>query len=131
MGLPDSQEWDSLNERQQDLANDLAEIALEYGKFDQSSLADGAHYAPAAANPFKAEGLKCENCIFFDELGNGCQIVSGLIENEAVCKMWIIPESLLPIVPGQLTRSDLETMTPTEIMAAKAAGRLDVLLGKS
>lgn len=131
MGLPDSQEWNSLNERQQDLATDYAEIVLEYGKFDQSSLADGAHYAPAALNPFKAEGIKCENCIFFDELSNGCQIVTGLIENEAVCKMWVIPESLLPVVPGQLQRADLETMTPTEIMAAKAAGRLDVLLGKS
>lgn len=131
MGLPDSQEWDSLNERQQELANDFAEIVLEYGKFDQSPLADGAHYAPGALNPFKGEGLKCENCIFYDELGNGCQIVIGSIEPDAVCKMWIIPESLLAIAPGQLTRNDLETMTPTEIMAAKAAGRLDSLLGKS
>lgn len=131
MGLPDSQEWDSLNERQQELATDFAEVVLEYGKFDQSSMADGAHYAPAAKNPFQADGLVCGNCIFFDELGNGCQIVSGMIEPGAVCKMWIIPESLLTMAQGQLTRSDLDTMTPTEIMAAKAAGRLDSLLGKS
>jgi hypothetical protein len=131
MTMPMPEEWDLLNERQQELAEDLNEIVLKYDKFDKSPYADGAHYAAAALNPFKAEGLMCSNCIFYDELGNGCQIVTGLIEPEAVCKMWIIPESLLAVVPGQLSRNDLETMTPTEIMAAKAAGRLDSLLGKS
>lgn len=89
------EEYDLLNERQQDQANDLAELTVEYGKFDQSTGADGAHYAPASANPFKGEGLICQNCVFYDETGMGCQIVSGEIEPEAICKLWIIPETSL------------------------------------
>ena len=93
--MDNEQEWMLLNERQQSQAEDLAETALEYGKFDQSTGADGAHYAPAAANPFKAEGIVCNNCIFYDEAGRGCQIVTGEIEPEAICKLWVIPETSL------------------------------------
>jgi hypothetical protein len=86
-------EWDSLTDRQQDQAEAYFEIVLEYGMFNQSSKADGAHYAPASANPFKATGLMCGNCVFFnDNTGAQCMIVEGMIEPEAVCKMWIIPE---------------------------------------
>lgn len=85
------EEYDLLNERQKEQAEGLAELTVEFGKFDQSTGADGAHYAPASANPFKAQGLICSNCVFWDEMG-GCQIVSGVIEPEAVCKLWIIPE---------------------------------------
>lgn len=87
------EEYDLLNERQQEQANDIAELAVKFGKFDQSTGANGAHYAPAAANPFKAEGLVCKNCVFFDETSNGCQVVSGDIAPEAICKLWVIPET--------------------------------------
>ena len=87
------EEFDLLNERQQEQANDLAELTVKFGKFDQSTGADGAHYAPADANPFKAEGLVCSNCVFFDEMSNGCQIVTGNIEPDAICKLWVIPET--------------------------------------
>ena len=87
-------EFALLNERQQCQAEGLAELALEFGKFDQTSDANGAHYA--ADNPFVAEGLKCGNCIFYDEL-NGCQIVSGVIAPDAVCKLWIIPQATLDL----------------------------------
>jgi hypothetical protein len=89
------EEYDLLNYRQKTQANDIAELAVEFGKFDQSSMADGAHYAPADANPFKGEGLMCQNCVFFDETANGCQVVSGMIEPEAICKLWVIPETSL------------------------------------
>lgn len=87
------EEYDLLNDRQKKQAEDLAELAVEYGMFDQSTGADGAHYAPASANPFKAEGLMCANCVFFNEENNQCQIVAGMIEPDAVCKLWVIPES--------------------------------------
>lgn len=125
------EEWDLLNARQKDHAESLAEIALKFGKFDQSTGADGAHYAPGKANPFKAEGLVCGNCVFFDELSNGCQIVTGSIEPDAVCKLWVIPEQSLTLGSEQLTRSQLEAMTPAQIVEAKKAGRLDSLLGKT
>ena len=89
----DAGEWDLLNERQQEQAENQSELALEYGMFDQSSGANGAHYAPADKNPFKADGLICDNCIFYNELNQQCQIVEGMIEPEAVCKLWVIPES--------------------------------------
>jgi hypothetical protein len=89
------EEYDLLNDRQKSQANDLAELAVEFGKFDQTTGADGAHYAPGRANPFKGEGLICGNCVFFDELANGCQIVSGSIEPDAICKLWVIPETSL------------------------------------
>lgn len=89
------EEYDMLNERQREQANDLAELAVKFGMFDQSSKANGAHYAPANVNPFKEAGLVCKNCVFFDEMNNQCQIVSGKIEPEAVCKLWIIPEALI------------------------------------
>ena len=88
-------EWNSLNERQQKQAEDTAELAVKYGMFDQGTGANGAHYAPAAVNPFKGEGLACINCIFYDELNKQCQVVAGSIEDDAVCKLWIIPENVL------------------------------------
>jgi len=98
------EEYDLLNDRQKDQAEELAGIAVEYGKWDQSSMADGAHYAPADANPFKASGLMCQNCVFYDEAG-GCQIVSGVIEPEAICKLWIIPEQIVMMAKADAARS--------------------------
>jgi len=89
----DIEEWDLLNERQQEQAENYTELVLKFDMFDQSSGADGAHYAPADKNPFKADGLICQNCVFFNEENNQCQIVAGMIEPEAVCKLWIIPEA--------------------------------------
>lgn len=88
-------EWDLLNDRQQEQAENQATVALEYGMYNQSSDADGAHYAPAADNPFKTDGLICNHCVFYNEVNNQCQIVEGMIEPEGVCKLWVIPESYL------------------------------------
>ena len=98
------EEYELLNDRQKEQADGLAEIAVEFGKFDQSTGADGAHYAPADANPFKASGLMCKNCVFWDEMG-GCQIVSGVIEGEAVCKLWGIPEVAVLEAEAEAQRS--------------------------
>ena len=92
------EEYELLNDRQKEQAEGYAELALEFGMFDQSTGANGAHYALAANNPFKADGLACKNCVFFNEITNQCQIVEGAIEPEAVCKLWVIPESTLGVV---------------------------------
>lgn len=84
----------SLKPRQQMHYEVLESIAEKYGKWDQTASADGAHYATAEENPFKDKGMICANCIFY-EGGQGCEIVSGTIEPEAICKLWIIDESLL------------------------------------
>jgi HK97 family phage prohead protease/HK97 family phage major capsid protein len=106
----DAAEWAGLNDRQKKQAQDQVELVAEFGQFDQGTDANGAHYAPADANPFKAEGLACGNCIFYNELTRQCQIVEGNIEAEAVCKLWIIPESSL-----QSQRSETMEMETRDI----------------
>ena len=83
-----------LTDRQKMMYENYETCVETHGKFDQSSKANGAHYAPAEANPFKEEGLVCGNCVFFLG-GGGCELVAGQIENEGICKLWIIPEDLI------------------------------------
>lgn len=89
-GMGEEYELSGLNDRQEDQAEAYYEIVEEYGQFDQSAGPDGAHYAGGSDNPFKSEGLKCSSCIFFEE--NACHIVSGQIDPDGICKLWIIAE---------------------------------------
>lgn len=90
MEMPED-DWAGLSERQMDQAESLCDIVEEYGQYDQSYKADGSHYG--VENPFKSEGLVCSSCIFYEE--NACHIVSGVIDPNAICKLWIIPEEKL------------------------------------
>ena len=98
--MPEDDEEDDpeskLNDRQKMMYEHYEHVVEAYGKFDQSAKANGAHYAPAAANPFKKEGMVCGNCVYFVG-GGGCEIVSGKIEPMAICKLWIIPQELIKI----------------------------------
>lgn len=82
---------DELTDRQEALYEALEQNAYVFGKFNQTTGADGAHYVEKS--PF--EGMNCANCVFFRG-GRKCEIVEGDIDPEAVCKFWIIPEKLLP-----------------------------------
>jgi hypothetical protein len=77
---------------QQALYAQLEDIADTFGQFDQTSGGDGAHYF--TENPFKEEGLMCSNCAFYDG-AQGCDLVSGVILPDALCKFWIIPTDLI------------------------------------
>ena len=90
MEMPED-DWAGLSERQMDQAESLCDIVEEYGQYDQSYKSDGSHYG--VENPFKSEGLVCSSCIFYEE--NACHIVSGVIDPNAICKLWIIPEEKL------------------------------------
>lgn len=90
---PDDPE-EKLNPRQKLMYDQYEHLVEMFGKFDQTSKANGAHYAPAKANPFIKQGMICSNCVFFMG-GQGCEIVAGKIEPNAVCKLWIIPEDLI------------------------------------
>jgi HK97 family phage prohead protease len=90
-GLAEQQEM-GLNPRQFTMYDLFETMAEEFGMWDQGSGANGAHYMEE--NPFASEGMKCSNCVFF-EGGKKCEIVSGSIEPEAICKLWIIREELL------------------------------------
>jgi hypothetical protein len=87
---------DRLNDRQKMMYETYESIVEMHGLFNQTSKADGAHYAPAEKNPFIEEGMVCGNCVFF--VGGGrCEIVSGKIEPNAICKLWIIPQELIRV----------------------------------
>jgi hypothetical protein len=84
-----------LNERQVVMYDMYESIVEEYGVFDRGIGANGAHYVSAENNPFKAEGMACKNCVFY--LANRCELVDGEIEEDALCKLWIIPEASMVI----------------------------------
>jgi hypothetical protein len=84
-----------LSDRQQAIYDDLEDTVEEHGKFGRGTDADGSHYVVAAKNPFVKEGLVCSNCAFW--VGpNGCQIVEGEVQPNAICKLWVIDEEKLP-----------------------------------
>lgn len=77
-----------LTPRQKEMVDGYSEVEELFGPFDQGIGPDGAHYV--AASPFKAEGLLCQNCVFYRG-PRGCGIVSGDIAPEGICKLWVIP----------------------------------------
>lgn len=81
-----------LNETQKLIYETLEAVVDRVGSFDQGTGANGAHYMEE--NPFVKEGMICANCVFY-EGGQGCEIVTGLIDPMALCKFWIIPEGLM------------------------------------
>lgn len=78
-----------LTPRQKELVDGYVEVEELFGPFDQSTGPDGAHYV--AASPFAAEGLLCQNCVFYRG-PRGCGIVSGDIDPNGICKLWVIPQ---------------------------------------
>lgn len=83
-----------LNPRQKVLYATIENVVSEFGAFDGSDGADGAHYMDADNNPFAEKGLNCANCVFFAG-GGGCEILNIEVEPMGVCKFWIIPEKLV------------------------------------
>ncbi len=72
------------------------EIAEELGQFGQDAGPHGSHYM--AESPFAGDGMMCANCAFYAG-PRACEIVSGDIAPEGVCKFWIIPERLMTEQP--------------------------------
>ena len=72
------------------------EIAEELGQFGQDAGPHGSHYM--AESPFVEDGMVCSNCAFYAG-PRACEIVSGDIAPEGVCKFWIIPERLMSEQP--------------------------------
>ena len=77
--------------RQKAMYHAVEGVAELFGKFDQGTGPDGAHYV--AESPF--DGMVCSSCVLY-EGARGCEVVDGDIAPEGVCKLWIIPEALMP-----------------------------------
>lgn len=79
-----------LTPRQKEMVESYSDVEELFGPFDQSTGPDGSHYV--AASPFAAEGLLCQNCVFYRG-PRGCGIVSGDIDPNGICKLWVIPQA--------------------------------------
>ena len=85
-----------LSPRQQAQYEVTEQLVEVFGMFDQGVGADGAHYV--AESPFADEGMVCASCVFY-EGPRACEVVSGDIAPEGICKLWVIPEQLLGVEP--------------------------------
>jgi hypothetical protein len=68
-------------------------IAETLGWWPQSE----AHYLEE--NPFLDEGIACLNCVAYYPEEEACCWVEGMIAPTALCKLWVIPDSLRKSVP--------------------------------
>lgn len=101
------QEWASLQQpfvMDADMAEQLSDrqraqyvaqrkIADENGLWAKEMSSEGAHYTEQ--NPFKAQGIICKNCAHYEP--GKCEIVEGAIAPDAICKLWIIPNSKIKL----------------------------------
>jgi hypothetical protein len=101
-------EWNELSPRQQDMVEHTVEVVMEYGEYNQGSGADGAHYFDGTKNVFKSEGIMCQSCIFYKEDSGDCLVVSGNIDPEGLCKLWVIPEEEFTETPEQEAEEDAQ-----------------------
>jgi len=85
-----------LSSRQFDQASQYLNIVDDFGQWNQGPRSEGAHYFGSEDNPFIDEGMVCGNCIFWEQSGQ-CQIVTGRIDMQGLCKLWIIPNELLEV----------------------------------
>ena len=111
------EEMGEFNTRQRMMVSSLVEVTHDAGKFDQGVGANGAHYMPAAKNPFASQGIACEYCFFYQPDGQ-CAIVEGVVEEYGVCKLWIIPEAVI-------TMETMEVEDPVEEMAEEMMEDMD------
>ena len=101
-----------LSERDLATAESYEAISEEIGPWAPKE----AHYV--ADNPFSENGIACRNCVFFESEG-ACYIVSGAIAQDAVCKLWIIPEDRMT---AQKTEEKPQETAAAEPQKRDAAG---------
>jgi hypothetical protein len=122
---------EGLTERQNTMYRDYENQVAEFGAFNQSADGNGAHYFGKEANPFAAEGMNCANCVFYMG-GGGCEIVEGRVEPMGLCKLWIIPESLietpLEVMPSVFIEKHRQGQHDQKTHGAWADGIADSIL---
>lgn len=92
-----------LSERQLAQYQHQKRIVEEYGQWHQGNGANGASYVPDWKNPLKLEGIRCQGCLYYQE--GKCSIVSGWVQADGVCRLWIIPDDRL-MRNDSVSRSD-------------------------
>ena len=79
-----------LNDRQKAQYENTESVVEVFGQYTQDHSADGCNYEISPAN--QEHGLVCGRCVFFME--GMCEVVSGEIAAEGLCKLFVIPDSL-------------------------------------
>lgn len=93
----------------------MSRIAKENGRWPQQG-PDGCQYSPKSQ--WAARGIKCGNCIFYNE-GGVCDIVSGEVAGEGLCRFWQIPEEKISATEGNKTAaSQAAKMKAASLMGA-------------
>lgn len=108
----------SLSAANYDLYESLEKVVEENGQWPQGG-PDGAHYMKRSM--FADQGMVCSNCVFWNSEGN-CDIVEGKIEENGICRHWIIPEEKLKIEEplASIGKDDAEPVAPrSEPVAAE------------
>ena len=144
----EARKWESRAKADHELANKWREYESSQ-KTEFEKLAEDLAKAQAEASQASAELMRLRIAAEKGISGDATKLLKGTtqeeLEAEAELLLSLIANQSKPKSPqpdenqgkpaptkvGQLTREDLKGMTQKEIMEAKAAGRLDDLLGKN
>lgn len=110
----------------------LADMLAQKEAEASQATAELLRYRIAAEKGITGEATKLLKGSTQEELETEADLLLSLIANQSKPKTPLPDENQGKPAPsqiGQLTRADLKTMTPKEIVEAKAAGRLTDLLG--
>jgi len=88
-----------LNDRQLAQYENTESVVEVFGQYTQDHSADGCNYEISPAN--QEHGLVCGSCVFF--MDGKCEVVSGEIAADGLCKLFVIPDSLQPVLMMRLT----------------------------
>lgn len=86
----------NLDKEEADLRDALLKIVKRHGKFNEDKDGVWAGYKPASENPIASIGVKCANCVFFQNDGS-CKIVDMDIEPEGKCRFAVIPKGVVNV----------------------------------
>lgn len=104
-----------LNDRQKAQYENTESVVEVFGQFTQDHSADGCNYEISPAN--QEHGLVCANCAFFME--GMCEVVSGEIAAEGLCKLFVIPDSLQTVHDDEVDpEPDVEVEPVVEVEPA-------------
>jgi hypothetical protein len=85
---------EDLSEEEAALADALATIASNYGKFNEDETGIWAGYDSPEDNEVKDIGVKCANCVLYEGAGV-CKIIAQQVEEEGKCRFAVIPDGLV------------------------------------
>lgn len=128
-----AQKWREYEAAQKPAQERLAEELASTKAEAESARVALLRYEIAAEKSIPSDAIRLLNGSTREELEEAADALVALIASQSKPKTPVPDESQgrpATAKVGQLTQADLKTMSPKEIMDAKAQGRLDEILGK-